>query len=546
MKLEWEPHDYLEAPTLEEMAVMEPETLVECHRAYHEAIKNEREDPLRYGLVLPHWIEAKELLEDPSCDELWIFGGNRSSKSKFASWMVMNALVHNPGSLILCWSQNDEASKLNQQPYFWEYMPKEWRRKQRGQTTKIVYTKAGGFTEKKFILPNGSQCIFKTYSQYLNDPATIEGAEIGAPKHQKLGWLNIGNWFDEYLIGPDLLETMRPRLWTRNCIGLSTWTPIFGYTETVRQMLQGAKTLRNRPAELLNGELVPILQQPKKKNAKLFYFHSDQNPYGGYERTKRELEGEKREHILIRAYGVPTKSATGKFPRFSREHNIVKHDELPFIKDPGYAVTRYLVIDPAPVKPWSMCWIAVDAAGVHYVYRDWPDIGYGEWGEWGKNMRSRPGPASKSSSSTPSGIQDYVDLIKTFEEGEEIFERFIDSRMGNTERQSKEGASTMVDDLGDCDMIVIPAPGLSEDEGLQQVQNLIAWNPEQEIDSLNRTHLIISDMCEQTIMCLQEYTGTEGKNEAWKDFVDVLRYAATSNLDYIDPKAVTTTSTGGY
>ena len=94
MKLEWEPHDYLEIPTLEETAVMDPQTLVDCHKAYHEAIKNEREDPLRYGLVLPHWFEAKELLEDDSCDELWIFGGNRSSKSKFASWMVMNAVMN--------------------------------------------------------------------------------------------------------------------------------------------------------------------------------------------------------------------------------------------------------------------------------------------------------------------------------------------------------------------------------------------------------------------------------------------------------------------
>lgn len=468
---------------------------------------------------------------------------HNSGKSRSAAWLVMQSLLKNPGSRIFCWSQNDEASKLNQQPYFWEYLPQELRKKQRGTVTKIVYSKANGFTDKSLVLPNGSQCIFKTYSQFLNDPSVIEGAELGAvPGADGYGYLNIGNWFDEYLLGNDLLETMRFRLATRDALNLITFTPIDGYTETVRQILQGAKTVDWKDAELLD-ELVPYIQEPKKRNARIIYFHSCMNPYGGYERLAKDLEGERREKILVRAYGVPTKSAAGKFPRFLREHNVVKHEDLPFIQDDRYEVTRYMIVDPAPVKPWTIIWVAVDRAGVHYVYREWPDIGYGEWAEWGKNERSRAGPAAKPNGF---GIKDYVELIQQLEDGEKVFERFIDPRMGATSRQSKEGSSTMIDDLCDAGMMIAPAPGIHEDEGLQALQNLITWNTGKPVDALNRTHLIVSDRCEQLIMCLQEYTGREGKDEAWKDFVDAARYMATCNLDYVDEKESIAATTGGY
>jgi hypothetical protein len=95
-------------------------------------------------------------------------------------------------------------------------------------------------------------------------------------------------------------------------------------------------------------------------------------------------------------------------------------------------------------------------------------------------------------------------------------------------------------------MMVMPAPGLHEDEGLQALQNLLAWNTQKPQDALNRPHFMISDNCEQTIMCLQEYTGREGKDEAWKDFVDCCRYAAIAGLTFVDKNAAIEAKTGGY
>ena len=35
-------------------------------------------------------------------------------------------------------------------------------------------------------------------------------------------------------------------------------------------------------SDLLDGEKVPILQQPIRKNARVIYLHSKDNPDGGY------------------------------------------------------------------------------------------------------------------------------------------------------------------------------------------------------------------------------------------------------------------------
>lgn len=519
---------------------MEPSQLLEVHRIYHEALENEEKDPFRYGYVPWHWKKCWELMKEK--DELWIFGGNRSSKTFLAAHTTVRSLLENPGSMIYCWSQTDETSKTIQQPAVWHFLPLEYKRKMRGQVEKIVYSKANGFTDKTFILPNGSQCVFKHYSQYIQNPNLIEGAKLGSPAPE---WLNIGNWFDEYWIGNDLLYRMRARLSSLNAKLLLTYTPIDGYTETVREILSGAKTVESAPAELLGNESVPFIQQPKKENATVIYFHTKWNPYHDYERTKRDLKGVKREEVLIKAYGVPTRSASGKFPLFTRENNVVKHSELPFVKDPAYPVTRYLIVDPAGRKPWTMIWCAVDVSGTHYIYREWPDISYGEWAEIGKNDRGRAGPGQKP---VGYGINDYKELILDLEQGEEIYERLIDPRMGKNLYAGTDGASTIIDDMADRDMIFYPAPGLDEEQGLQKIVDLISWNPSKPLDAANRPDLMVSDACEQFFTCMQNYTGNEGPDEAWKDFVDCARYMAVTELQHIDPSTMKLQAqgTGGY
>jgi hypothetical protein len=308
---------------------------------------------------------------------------------------------------------------------------------------------------------------------------------------------------------------------------LVTFTPIDGYTEVVRDYLAGAKTIRSKVAELLDNERVPYIQHSANRNAGIIFFHSKDNPFGGYDRIAEDLKNRPREEILTRAYGIPTKSISTLFPLFSREVNVVPHERIP-TKD----VTRYMVLDPAGRKNWFMCWIAVDASETYWVYREWPDVNVGDWAKWhgGKWI------GGEGSKGLGYGIRDYVDLILRHEEGEEIFERLIDPRLGAAKYQSQNGASSIIEDLADAGLIFIPAPGLEIEDGIQALQTKMAYDRKRPMDATNHPHFYVSDRCQNIVTALSEYTGADGPDEAWKDPVDVCRYAAIDGIKFVDTK----------
>jgi hypothetical protein len=531
--LEWVEHEVLKPPTTEEIALMEPDTLIRLHEAYHQAIVNAENDPLKYGYALEPWTEADKVLAD--YDECMILGGNRSSKSIFGARTVVKAAIENPNSIIFCFCQNQETSDRQMQNWVYSWLPAELRKTLKTSGAYVSYSFKNGFTGDSLILPNGSQIIFKHYSQFLNNDTILEGAELGC-KHPT--WYNIGAWCDEYLLGPELIDTLRFRLATRNSKLLVTFTPIHGHTEVVRDYLAGATTLKRSYAELLNPPRdVQYVQKCNTHNAGIVYFHSIKNPFGGYARIASDLKTRTEAEILVRAYGIPTKSATTQFPKFSTDVNVIDSDKIP-TKD----VTRYCILDPAGKKNWFFLWVAVDATDTWYVYREWPGIEYGDWGEW-KNGKWKPGPAAKG---LGYGIRDYVGLIKELEGDEEIYERIIDPRFGAATYQAKEGSSNIIQDLDEEDMVFTPAPGIHEDDGLQLINEKLSYDTEKPTSSLNRTHLYISEECEQLIKALAEYTGEGGKTEAYKDPIDVLRYAAVSGIDHVPLQGATVRKSGGY
>jgi len=76
----------------------------------------------------------------------------------------------------------------------------------------------------------------------------------------------------------------------------------------------------------------------------------------------------------------------------------------------------------------------------------------------------------------------------------------------------------------------------------------MAWDTSKPHDSVNRPRFYVSSECENIIQGLSEYTGEGGLKEAWKDPIDVLRYAAISGIDHVDnlDSFVTTHGNGGY
>lgn len=539
--IEWQKHELLKPPTDEEMAVMEPEELIELHRVYHEAIENSVKDPYRFGFVLPNWETAWKWWQD--FRTLFLSGANRSGKTSFGAKSVVKALLENAGSTIYCFCQNESVSREVQQAAIYQALPAEMRKKKTGDVHYISYSAQNGFTSNGFILPNGSRCKFLYYTQFQQDQSILEGMELGS---RNAAWLNIGAWCDEYLGGMELLDRLYLRLATRNAKLLLTFTPKDGITETVGNFIRSAQTVESRTAELvevIHGQSnykVPFIQTNKAKNTAIIYFHTKDNPWSGYEsvvemcRSKNNLS-----YTLTAAYGVATKTMTTKFPKFG-EHNIMEPDALP-----KKNFTRYQIIDPAGRKNWATAWIDVVEDGTWYISSEWPDESVGPWIESGKD-KWVPGEGAKG---LGYGYRDYLEIFEDIEgKAVEVYERLIDPRLGAQRYQKADGDSSIIEDLNDLDFIVKPAPGIEIEDGLQKVIELMAYDENKPIDANNRPKFYVSSRCQNMIQCLREYTGEGGKDEAAKDFVDLCRYAAAYGIDHVPQSMAASTyaGAGGY
>jgi len=528
-EFQWTPHPILAIPEPHEFEILTPEQKLERYKSREILIEREMEDPYNYGFFLNSWKIANNCFDE--VDEVLIMGGNRSGKSRFAAWLIVNALVQNPNTIIWCYQTTHENSVSMQQKEVYNYLPTEYKTLGKGKVGYVKYSVKRGFTDSKFVLPNGSECTFRNLSQ---DIATVEGAKLGGPE---VNFHNIGVWLDEaYVNGAEeWIDTLRYRLISYGAKMLVTFTPKDGYTSVVKSYLNGARTIKSRKAALLNNQVLPIVQQPMRKNSRIVYFWTKDNPYpiGNYKNLERQLDGAPREEILMRAYGVATKPIGGKFPKFHPDVNIVKHEEIPFIKDKDSSVTYYHCIDPSGSKPWFMLWAGVTPQAV-YIWAEWPDIGHGLWADMSKGSKGRPGDACRPNGF---GIKDYIDLVLDIENDREPLERIIDPRMGVATIQNKEGVTSILDDLQENGMEVIPA-NISDnmasiENGLQKINSWLAYDNDRPVDSMNHPKLYISDRCEQLIYAMEEYTGTLGKDEPTKDPIDCLRYFAISDIQHI-------------
>ena len=511
---------------------MEPEKILEYWNTREQAIQNEKDDPYRHGFELETWKLADEELKTHS--EILLMGGNRAGKSFWAAKRVVQCLVENPNTIIWCLTETSANSIQFQQALVYNALPKELKSLGRGKVGYVMYSLRNGFTASKFTLNNGSQCIFRYWAQ---DISTIEGGEIGVPQEPVKGTHNIGFWADE-LIPMSWVETLRFRTVTRNSKGIISFTAVDGWNSVVKSMLTGARTMKSAKADLLGGEEVPLVQQPLRKASSIVYFHTSANPFGGWSAMKSQLEGEKRDVILCRAYGVPTKQSRTVFPAFG-DKNIIKKDDLPNFDEANWVMS----IDPAGAKPWSMVLFAIDPHGVAWAVREFPD--FDTWGGWIDLTKEKisPGEAAQPNGY---GLRDYAEEIHRMEsicDGEVI--RIIDPRLGAASYQKAEGSSNIIDDLADEDIIVQPAEALDIETGLQAINNLLAWDRSEPMSFDNRPSLMISDECQNLIASIQAYEVGDLKHPA-KDFIDACRYFAVGNFEYLSEADMQVTGGGGY
>lgn len=559
MALQWTHHPILKVPSKEEQVSMGAEKLLQYYQTREQAIEREKDDPYNYGTELDHWKMADDQLVNHG--ELLTLGGNRSGKSFWASKRVVQSAVMNPKSVIWCFTATSQNSIAHQQALIFHNLPNEFKNLGRSRTYYISYSTKNGFTNSSLILPNLSRIEFRNWSQNIE---TIEGGEIGCPMPPVEGSFNIGAWFDEE-VPLNWISTTRYRCLTRSHADghegkvnpariIATFTTISGWTQCVNSYLSGARTIEETDAELLPGEKVPLIQHPLRQSASVVYFHTRCNPYGGWEAMRSQLAGCKRDEVLCRAYGVPTKPSNTTFKNLD-ERVIMNHDELPIFKDRATHPCQWVLsIDPAGAKSWFMLLVGITANGVHYVAREWPDPSYGEWADLDKGTEKGgvPGEAQKANGY---GISEYADVIREMVKdiatgdvigGEGNLEIIIDPRMGSATYMKAEGTSNIISDLQEQGINCYPAEAMHIDDGLQAINTLLSYDTNKPLDATNHPKLYFSDACQNTIFCCMNYRVDDGLKTPTKDPVDALRYIAIGNYQYYEDNDYRVTGTGGY
>lgn len=551
-----EPHPVI--PLLPpEVEAANPEKAREYYEVRKEAMRMEQADPFRYGYEPEIWkiADAAIAKKREQCpvgviEELDL-GGNRASKTERIAKRLVQLMVKKPGAKVWFLQSTQTISRQSQQPIVWKYIPPEWKpatgRSKREITTKINYTQAGGFTEDTFVLPNGSQGWFRFYSVSIGD---VEGPELDAA------------WPDE-LVTPEWLEFLRYRLVTRNGVLTTTFTPVEGYSATVKTYLDNAKTIEEVDAELLpirdeKGDVkayekVPRIQQPENERAVVVYFHTSDNPYGNYPSMKETLRGKSRETILMRAYGVPSKTSGAALPMFRRNvHVITAEDWLRWQKKFPNG-SRYLLVDPCSGRNWFMLWMYYPTPGKAIVYREWPSHGHlqayipgiGDPGPWtipGNAHDGAQGPAQKAFGF---GLERYKQEIERVENGEPILERWMDSRYGNSPKTEREGTTTLIEQMDELDMrfhaMTAEKSILNSNDGsLDLINSALYYDLETPLGAfsknlarLNEPNLLVTENCPNLIYALENWTGKDGQAGACKDPIDCLRGAYLSDLDCV-------------
>ena len=236
--------------------------LVDVLQKRSRRIRLAEEDPLWWGFEFDTWMDSDRLLKGewmkresgetvPAADVLGIFGGNRAGKSFYGIKRGCQVAMVYPRSTIAMLSESEASSIKTVQGMVWYYLKAHvgTLNGKRDAVFKVNYSQAGGFTERKLILPNGSEIHFLTYNQ---DPGDFEGWEFGAPAHvyatisaERSGRgefvpPNIGAVADESM-PLAWLKMFSRRLKFRRSKLLWPFTPVKGITPAIKEMVGSAR-----------------------------------------------------------------------------------------------------------------------------------------------------------------------------------------------------------------------------------------------------------------------------------------------------------------
>ena len=181
----------------------------------------------------------------------------------------------------------------------------------------------------------------------------------------------------------------------------------------------------------------------------------------------------------------------------------------------------FMVVDPAIAKPFAVIWGWMAADGIMRIYDESPsDIAF---------------EGAKDSNQT---VADYVSEFKRREEGRVVADRILDAHFGNARRTT--GGRSLKEEFSEAGLEFRDSyTGPEEIEtGILKVKGLLSWNKEKPQDSINCPRILISPKCRNTIASFARWgrNPTTGKpQESYKDFADVVRYAAMT-IEHYEPR----------
>lgn len=429
----------------------------------------------RFGWTWEEWSEAMRLLllkRSRRLRVLLLSGPNRSGKTEYAAKRTNQVMLKFENEMAWCFSQSSGNSIEIMQPALYRHLPPELRKKDiREKVAYIKHSRHGGFTESRYVLPNGSSVSLRNYSQ---KEETLEGPA--------LKWV----WADE-LIPPNFQETLEGRIGDREGWMIDTFTPIHGWSGTVNMFmhqseiakactaflvpldkhgpdevsafgfysaLQRTEAWADSPkrtipedvhcwletdppmersfdlwkAEVSGGDLVPARSQPVGEAGRLFdsaprvarcfephkgvvFFQPMDSPFGNPAAVWDLWKNKSAKIIRERLYGWATKSFGGQFPLFEEKVHCFDLTQLPS------GGSNYQMTDPTPGgRPFFSltCRIIRDTV---WVYREWPmefaenipDVPFGKWAiPSGKNGGVNDGQSGEGAARIGWGVWKYV------------------------------------------------------------------------------------------------------------------------------------------
>lgn len=588
--------------------------IAELHAARERSIRLAKADPFTHGWEWDCWQRADRYLPTPPwasepADGIWrpltairiltILGGNRASKSEWSIKRSVQSLCRFPRTRLIFLSQKLETSRQIQQEYVWRYMPAHLRalnyRKDPSHNFYIRYQKGTGFSEGKFVLPNGSEGIFLVYTQ---NPSDYEGIQIGCPDVP-----GVIGWNADESLPLDWLQLLTTRSATFDAAGLWTFTALEGMTPALKETKGLPKVVESRMAAALAERQnlpdiplghMPTVETAARPNIIVVYFHTDENPVGGYARVLADCEGKPTYFKERKLYGY-VRDVKGKVFTHFGEWNLVDPTAVPKVG------TRYMHCDPAGRRNWFMLWALVDPEERIWIYDEWPTVD--ELGEWAVTTTRDPaegghgwdgdrGPAQESAGygtaqykalmlrkeaatgvvpnvppvQVPGSIGAFGRLLGLRtpldqHPGNIIVRRTVDRRAGPSPIPQAMGEQTCtLEELQNeqrdsrTGEIVGPAlefqlaggPGL-EDDGLEMIKEALWVDREKPLDPLrNFPRLFVSKRCQNLIWAMQNYTGRDGQKGACKDPIDCLRDLFTSGLEHQTPSMYGSQGGGSY